>query len=89
MPGNLPGRVGSLEDTFCPNCNTPLIQRYGYSIRNYRITPAGACPQMRCGDRRGVEVGTWSLSAGTGWNGIVPFAALLSGYFAARGWGCL
>jgi pyruvate formate lyase activating enzyme len=45
--GNIPGRVGSLEDTFCPNCNTRLIQRYGYSIGENRITAAGACPQ--CG----------------------------------------
>lgn len=45
--GNLPGRVGSLEDTFCPHCQVRLIERRGYTIRANRITPAGACPN--CG----------------------------------------
>jgi pyruvate formate lyase activating enzyme len=45
--GNIPGRVGSLEDTLCPSCSTPLVKRYGYEITDYCITPAGACPQ--CG----------------------------------------
>ena len=45
--GNLPGRVGSLEDTHCPHCQERLIQRRGYVILDYRLTAAGACPQ--CG----------------------------------------
>lgn len=45
--GNLPGRVGSLEDTFCEGCGETLIERYGYLIKDYRITAAGACPS--CG----------------------------------------
>ncbi len=45
--GNLPGRVGEFEDTFCPKCNAPLVRRMGYLIRDYRITPQGACP--KCG----------------------------------------
>jgi pyruvate formate lyase activating enzyme len=45
--GNIPGRVGSLEDTFCPNCTTCLVRRVGYSIRDYAITPQGTCP--KCG----------------------------------------
>src|SRR5512135_458509 len=47
--GNLPGRVGEWEDTFCPSCNEPLIERSGYVIRSYRLTAAGACP--RCGTK--------------------------------------
>ncbi len=45
--GNLPGRVDEYETTFCPQCNTALVERRGYSIRAMRITPQGDCPQ--CG----------------------------------------
>ena len=45
--GNLPGRVGDLEATNCHACSARLIERYGYLIRSYRITPGGACPD--CG----------------------------------------
>jgi len=45
--GNLPGRVGGLENTYCHNCAALLIQRYGYFIEDYRITPNGCCPS--CG----------------------------------------
>jgi pyruvate formate lyase activating enzyme len=42
--GNVPGRVGRWENTYCPNCQTPLIERVGYTILDYRLTPAGNCP---------------------------------------------
>jgi len=42
--GNLPGQVGDLEDTRCASCGETLIARYGYSIREYHITPDGRCP---------------------------------------------
>jgi pyruvate formate lyase activating enzyme len=42
--GNLPGQVGSYEDTFCPSCGKRLIQRRGYVIREYRISADGRCP---------------------------------------------
>jgi pyruvate formate lyase activating enzyme len=42
--GNLPGRVGGLEDTRCATCGHVLIERYGYAIRAYRVTPEGRCP---------------------------------------------
>jgi pyruvate formate lyase activating enzyme len=45
--GNLPGAVGDLEDTRCHACGTTVIERYGYLIRAYRLTPEGACPS--CG----------------------------------------
>ena len=42
--GNLPGRVGRWEDTHCPQCNETLIERYGYLIKDYQLTPDGRCP---------------------------------------------
>jgi len=43
--GNLPGRVGRWEDTRCPQCGETLIRRYGYLIKDYRLTPDGHCPR--------------------------------------------
>jgi pyruvate formate lyase activating enzyme len=42
--GNLPGRVGRWENTYCPSCDELLIERYGYVIRRMKVTPAGQCP---------------------------------------------
>jgi len=42
--GNLPGAVGDLENTHCASCGETLIARYGYFIRNYRLTADGCCP---------------------------------------------
>jgi pyruvate formate lyase activating enzyme len=42
--GNLPGRVGRWENTYCPNCDELLVERYGYIIRAMRVTPDGCCP---------------------------------------------
>ena len=42
--GNLPGRVGDLENTRCHNCGETVIQRHGYFIERYRLTPEGRCP---------------------------------------------
>jgi pyruvate formate lyase activating enzyme len=53
--GNLPGRVGEWEDTRCPHCATTLIERYGYLIKDYRLTPEGRCPKCRT-----VIPGRWS-----------------------------
>jgi pyruvate formate lyase activating enzyme len=43
--GNLPGRVGRWENTYCPTCAELLVERYGYIIRQVRVTPAGTCPR--------------------------------------------
>ncbi|HVI07208.1 MAG TPA: AmmeMemoRadiSam system radical SAM enzyme, partial [Candidatus Binatia bacterium] len=43
--GNLPGMVGEWEDTRCPHCRETLIERYGYLIKDYRLTPDGRCPK--------------------------------------------
>jgi pyruvate formate lyase activating enzyme len=45
--GNLPGRVGDLENTRCVACGEVLVARYGYLIRGYHITPDGGCPSCR------------------------------------------
>jgi pyruvate formate lyase activating enzyme len=42
--GNLPGRVGALENTRCHNCGKTLIERQGYAIDEYCVTADGACP---------------------------------------------
>jgi pyruvate formate lyase activating enzyme len=43
--GNLPGKVGRWENTYCPSCDELLIERYGYVIRQMKVTPAGLCPK--------------------------------------------
>ncbi|MCE5207580.1 MAG: AmmeMemoRadiSam system radical SAM enzyme [Chloroflexi bacterium] len=53
--GNLPGRVGSLEDTFCPQCSQNLIRRSGFTVLENRITAEGNCPQ--CGTK---IAGVWA-----------------------------
>ncbi len=46
--GNLPGRVGPFENTYCPSCRALLIERVGYVIRQDRVTPTrGVCPSCR------------------------------------------
>jgi pyruvate formate lyase activating enzyme len=45
--GNLPGQVGDLENTRCHACRALLVERYGYFIQDYRLTPEGTCPD--CG----------------------------------------
>jgi pyruvate formate lyase activating enzyme len=42
--GNLPGAVGSLEDTRCAACGETVVARCGYFIRDYRLTADGRCP---------------------------------------------
>jgi len=45
--GNLPGRVGRWENTWCPSCDQLLVERYGYLIRQMKVTPIGECPSCR------------------------------------------
>jgi len=45
--GNLPGRVGPFEHTYCPRCSTLLIARDGGRAVRYRIV-GGRCPD--CGE---------------------------------------
>ena len=52
--GNLPGRVGEYEDTCCPKCNTALVRRSGFFVRENRLTAQGTCP--KCGEK---VAGVW------------------------------
>jgi len=42
--GNLPGRVGRWENTYCPSCDQLLVARHGYLITASTITAEGKCP---------------------------------------------
>ncbi|HEX7955523.1 MAG TPA: radical SAM protein, partial [Pyrinomonadaceae bacterium] len=42
--GNLPGRVGRWENTYCPACGELLVERYGYRIRQMKLGADGLCP---------------------------------------------
>ena len=44
--GNLPGRVGKYENTFCPGCKKAVVERHGFRVLKNRIKD-GACPD--CG----------------------------------------
>ena len=56
--GNLPGRVGSLENTYCPHCQTLLIRRSGFNILDNFITSQGTC--NNCGQK---IPGIWSTAS--------------------------
>ena len=47
--GNLPGAVGDLENTRCSSCSQALVERCGYHIEEYQVSPEGTCPS--CGNR--------------------------------------
>jgi pyruvate formate lyase activating enzyme len=42
--GNLPGAVGSLEDTRCPSCQHPVVRRRHFQVLENRMTSDGRCP---------------------------------------------
>jgi pyruvate formate lyase activating enzyme len=68
--GNLPGRVGPWEDTWCPQCRERLIVRQGYVVREYHLTPEGRCP--KCGT---AIPGLWPAAppAGAGYGALEAF----------------
>lgn len=47
--GNLPGKVGRWENTYCPECDELLVERYGYLIRQMNVSHDGSCPS--CGTK--------------------------------------
>lgn len=66
--GNLPGSLREYENTYCPKCQTLLVERTGYVIYQYHLTEAGACP--KCGTEipgiwtdkpQSVRIGGWGM----------------------------
>ena len=53
--GNLPGRVGRWESTYCPACGELLVERYGFRIKQSGLGADGLCPS--CHER---IPGVWS-----------------------------
>lgn len=54
--GNLPGRVGEYENTYCPGCGAMLVERWGFHVRrNHLAATGGRCPE--CG--QGIP-GVWA-----------------------------
>jgi pyruvate formate lyase activating enzyme len=53
--GNLPGRVGDLENTRCAACGEVVVTRHGYHIRGYNISSDGRCPSCAA-----IIPGRWS-----------------------------
>src|SRR5205807_714409 len=51
--GNLPGRVGRWENTYCPDCGDLLIERYGYVIERNKLAAQGRCPTCGRGHAAG------------------------------------
>jgi pyruvate formate lyase activating enzyme len=45
--GNIPGRTGSLENTYCPGCRTLLIERIGYQVLANHLKDGGTCPKCQ------------------------------------------
>jgi pyruvate formate lyase activating enzyme len=55
--GNLPGRVGEHESTWCPHCRALLVERRGFAVRRYALRD-GRCPQCQA-----VIPGRWHSAA--------------------------
>ena len=54
--GNLPGRVGRHEHTFCHHCGALLVERVGYLILRNRLSASGG----RCPDCGTIIPGIWT-----------------------------
>lgn len=52
--GNLPGRVGGWENTYCPHCRAALVTRRGFHVLENRMR-SGSCP-----DCAGKVAGRWT-----------------------------
>ncbi len=61
--GNLPGRVGDLEDTHCPECGATVVARQGFRVTRFDLGPGGVC--RRCETPiAGFWKADWSVPAG-------------------------
>jgi pyruvate formate lyase activating enzyme len=63
-PGNIPGAVGDLESTHCPQCDAVVIGRRGFSVTSYRLID-GKCP-----DCSASLAGLWDGGAAVSRSGI-------------------
>lgn len=54
--GNLPGELDNRENTYCHQCKTLLIERWGFTIKKNQLSEAGACPKCHT-----LIPGRWSL----------------------------
>ena len=45
--GNLPGAVRRWENTYCPGCETLLVERVGFRVSRNAVGPDGLCPACR------------------------------------------
>ena len=57
--GNIPGRVGDYESTYCAQCQTLLVERFSYTIQRYHLTAHGTCPKCNSS-----IAGIWSIETG-------------------------
>ncbi|MBN2321358.1 MAG: AmmeMemoRadiSam system radical SAM enzyme [Acidobacteria bacterium] len=55
--GNLPGNTGDMENTRCPDCGELLVERIGYRVLGFNLTPEGECPSCKA-----VIPGRWASS---------------------------
>ncbi|HLY66056.1 MAG TPA: AmmeMemoRadiSam system radical SAM enzyme [Chloroflexota bacterium] len=58
--GNLPGRVGHWENTYCPNCDELLIERHGFLVIRNELSDC-ACPKCHT-----TIPGIWTSGAARG-----------------------
>ncbi len=58
--GNLSGQVNEYENTYCPQCRTAVVERYGYTIHGYQLTAQGTC--QNCGQ---AIPGVWTDQPGS------------------------
>jgi pyruvate formate lyase activating enzyme len=56
--GNLPGRLGDLEDTRCWQCGAAAVERCGFRVLANRLAPGGRC--RGCG---AAIAGVWEAPA--------------------------
>jgi pyruvate formate lyase activating enzyme len=65
--GNIPGRVGTFENTYCPGCRKLLVERRGFRVVRMEIRD-GRCPA--CGSE---VAGAWGASRSIGPSMGVPY----------------
>jgi pyruvate formate lyase activating enzyme len=65
--GNIPGRVGALENTYCPSCRELLVERRGFRVLRMALV-GDRCPSC---DMK--IAGAWGTSGSAGPSTGVPF----------------